>query len=162
MSDRPLPSAFDPAAFEASAGTTDRPLDTARIPVPAGEHNALIKDYSFRSYTNKKTNEQGVSMDITYDLIDDTGAIAQKIGRPPTVTHGYFVDLDAHGSFDWGKGKNVWLGKIREAIGQNVPGQSWGFPMMKGQPIKIVVIEDPATDGSDAIYNRVKGVGRVG
>jgi hypothetical protein len=154
-------SAFDPSAFEAQL--LDAPLSTSVIPIPADDYMATIRDYKFREYTNSKTQEKGVSCDVTYDIIDDNGALAERIGRPPAVTHGYFCDtkVDAEGKtvLDFAKGKNVWLGKIREAIGQNVPGMAWALPMMKGQPIKIVVIEDPSKT-SDDIYNRVKSVGR--
>jgi hypothetical protein len=156
-------SAFDPTAFEAQ--TSNESLSTSVTPVPENTYPALIKDYKFREYTNSKTQEKGVSCDISYTIIDDTGALRELLGRDPIVTHGYFCDtvMDPNTGkqvLDFGKGKNVWLGKIREAIGQNVPGQPWSLPMIKGAPILIVVIQDPSKTNDD-IYNRVKSVGKM-
>lgn len=152
-------SAFDPAAFEAS--TTSDASSTSITPVPSGEYNSIIEDYKWREITVKKTNEKSVTFDITYALIDDTGQLQALLGRPPKVTQSYFVDLDSQGRFDFSKGKNVWLGRIREALGQNVPGQVWSFTMLKGQPIKTLITEEPSKDDPEVIYNRVKTVGKI-
>lgn len=146
-----MSAAFDPTAFENSV--TSEASSTSVTPIPAGEQNSIIEDYKFVPYTNGKTGESGVRCDISYSILDDTGAIQAHIGRPPRLTKGNFVDLDANGGFDFSKGKNVWLGKIREALGQNVPGQPWSFPMLKGQAIRLIL----SVDGE---YNNIKGWGK--
>lgn len=156
-------SAFDPVAFEAQL--SDVALSTSVIPIPENTYRATIKEYKFREYTNSKTQEKGVSCDVSFSIIDDTGMLRELLGRDPVVTHGYFCDTTLDPStgkqiLDYAKGKNVWLGKLREAVGQNIPGQPWSLPQLKGQALTIVVVQDPSKT-SDDIYNRVKSVGRL-
>lgn len=159
MTNPSLPSAFDPAIFEQAI--TESESSSSLLPIPAGEYNAIIEDYKFNQGVSKKNNENYVSMLITYSIIDDTGELARAIARPPKVSHTYFVDTNASGAFDFGQGKNVWLGKIRNAVGMNAPGQSFSFSMLKGQALRIVVSTEPSKDDPEVIYNRVKSVGRL-
>lgn len=155
-------SAFDPAAYEQAV--TEDSSSTTLTPIPAGEYLANIKGTKFRTITQKKSGEESLMFDVQFAILDDTGALKERIGRDPIVTHGYFVDTvlgpDGKAQIDFNKGKNVWLGRLREALGQNVPGMRWSFPMLLNQVCRITVIEDPAKD-SDDIYNRVKSVGRA-
>lgn len=156
-------SAFDPAVYEQQV--TEDASSTSVTPVPGGEYVAIIKDYKFRTITQKKSGEQSLMCDVLYFIQDDTGSLKSMIDRDPIVTHGYFCDTktgpDSKEVLDFGKGKNVWLGKLREALNQNTPGIKWSFPMLRGAVCKIVVIEDPAKDDPETIYNRVKSVGRL-
>jgi hypothetical protein len=159
MSDKSLPMTFDPASFESQ--TTNDESSTSLIPIPAGEYNAQIEDYKFTQGTSKKSGDTFTSMNITYRLLDDNGEIAQRIGREPKIQQSYFIETTPQGGFDFAKGKNVWLGKIREAVGMNIPGQTFTFALLKGQVLRVNVIEDPQKDDPTTIYNRVKSVGRV-
>lgn len=155
-----MTSVFDPAAFEQSATSSDA-NSTSITPVPEGPRNAVIEDYKFRSIeSEKRPGESFIMCDVQFAIIDDTGELEAAIGRPPKVTQGYFVDTDKNGAMDMSKGKNVWLGKLREAINQNTPGVPWSIAMIKGQPCQIVVTQEPSKK-DDAIYNRVKTVGRI-
>jgi hypothetical protein len=50
-----------------------------------------------------------------------------------TCKQGIMLDLNEGGQLDMGKGKNVSLGKLREAIGLNSPGQPFSFSMIQGR-----------------------------
>lgn len=151
-----MSSAFDPAAFEAVSTET---LSTSVTPIPAGEHNAQIEDYKFSPGTSKKDGKSYMALDITYRFFDDNGALTMLLGREPKLTKSIFLDVSPQGGLDMSKGKNISLGKIREALGQNVPGQPWALPMIKGGALKLLITEEPSKD-SDAIYNGIKAWGR--
>lgn len=151
---------FDESAFLSQ--TTTEEGSTRITPVPAGTYLAIINDVKPRPWSSEKTGKSGVSLDVTYDIIDDGGALEAQIGRPPRVSHGYFCDLvpGTH-QFDFSTGKNVQLNRVREAAGQNIAGQAWSPMMLKGAgPVQIVVSQDPSKDDPKDIYNRVKAVGR--
>jgi hypothetical protein len=153
-----MSSAFNAAAYEA-ATTTDS-SSTSVTPIPEGEYNAIIEDYKWNSGTSKRDQSQFVSFNVIYRILDDTNEVTNLIGREPKLTQSYFVDTNPQGTFDFSKGKNVWLGKLREAVGLNAPGAQFTFSMLKGQALRIVVTQEPAKD-SDDVYNRVKSVGRL-
>lgn len=51
----------------------------------------------------------------------------------PTVYQTIWLDISGSGGLDTSKGKNVGLGKLRDALGQNREGQPWSPGMLVGQ-----------------------------
>ena len=75
-------------------------------------------------------------MDVSW-RIDAPGVpeAHERIGRQ-TI----WLDLTQDGqSLDRGKGRNVQLGQLREAIGQNKPGEPWSPSMIEGAVAKIKI-----------------------
>ena len=71
-------------------------------------------------------------------------------------------DLNEAGNgLDMGKGKNVALGRLREATDLNVPGQPFAMAMFPGRLAKIKVTQRPGTE-PDQVYNDVRGVTKAG
>lgn len=130
-------------------------LDTKREPVPEGEWTAAVDDGSnalkFRTLTNGQ-----VILDVNWNILDDQ--LKANLGRDKlTVRQSIFLDLTADGKLDNAKGKNVDLGRVREALGQNFSDRPWGVAMLKGAgPAKIKVT---VRDGE---FNDVKGVIKIG
>lgn len=150
-----MSSPFDMNKFMGGA-TTDAGA-TSVAPIPAGEYVAIIEDVKPRAWSNEKGS--GISLDVIFSIADNDGKIQEAISRPPKLTSGYFTDLTPDGTLDWGKGKNVQLGRLREALGQNKPGVEWTPNSLKGAgPIKLIIIEQPDKNTPDVIYNRVKAV----
>ena len=78
-------------------------------------------------------------MVIKWDIQDEE---AKKIVERETlsVTQSILLDLTPDGTgMDMGKGKNIGLGQIRTALGQNQPGAQWSPAMIEGQPAKLKV-----------------------
>ena len=74
-----------------------------------------------------------------------------------SVKQSLFLDIDGSGALAFGANKNVKLGKLREALGQNNPGQSWNIQMLAGAgPLRIKVGSRPDKNDSTIIYNDVK------
>lgn len=133
-------SLFDPRQLLDSTMTEAN--STTRVPVPAGEHLAVIEKIDMRSgHTNDR---DWVFLDVTYSL--DSPDIKQKLGREKvTLTQGVGLDFTPTGGLDFQKGRNVMLGRLREAVGLNTPGKPFGFRMLEGKVLKIVVGHQPST-----------------
>lgn len=149
-------SAFDPDLFLAQ--TVEQANDTKVVPCPAGEFMGIVKDFKARQWTSKKDpSVSGVALDITWS-VDDQGVKTLLDRDEVTVKQGIMLDMTEQGGLDMGKGKNVGLGRLREALGLNVPGQPFSFPMLAGRIAKLTVSH--RVDGED-VYAEVKMVAKV-
>lgn len=149
-------SMFDPDTFLAQ--TIEQANDTKVIPCPAGEFLAFIKDFKARQWSSRKDpSVSGVALDVTWTV--DNAEVKALLDRDEvTVKQGIMLDMTEQGALDMGKGKNVGLGRLREALGLNVPGQAFSFAMLNGQAAKITVSH--RVDGEDT-YAEVKMVAKV-
>lgn len=134
---------FNPELFLNS--TVNESNATELLPVPEGEYTAMsgpVSAESFRDFDIKKgqnAGKKGYSLDIEWTINDDGGVLKELLGREPKVRQGIMLDLGPGGVIDCGKGKNVALGRTREALGQNQAGRPWSFSMLGGQVAKIKV-----------------------
>lgn len=122
--------------------TTDSALDTRLEPCPAGDWSAIAGKPEVRSFTYKsgdKEGETGYRMVIRWEIQDEEAK--RQVDRDKlSVTQSILLDLTEDGNgLDFGKGKNIGLGQIRDAIGQNTPGQPWSPAMIEGSPAKLSV-----------------------
>lgn len=126
---------------------------TELLQIDEGEYIAVIDPVSeenFRSFDIKKgerAGQKGLSLNLTWNINDESGAIIAKIGRTPKVRQNLFLDLTTQGGLDFGKGRNVSLGQLREALGQNMTGRPWSFGMLGGGVAKIKVKHRILDDG---------------
>lgn len=157
---------FDPSSFLNQ--TVDRPMDTVVQQVPEGEYRAMIDDFdenAFDSFEGKKEKTQGRTF-VTFKpgfVIQDE-AVAAELGREKVVVYhqGIFLDFAPDGSLDFSKGKNVDLGRLRDAAGQNVPGP-WTFNNLKGAgPVMVKVVHQPDRHDPEKKYARVTKVTKIG
>lgn len=133
--------------------------DTRTIPVPVGEYTAVAEEVKCRQWQSKQDpSKSGLTLDITWSV--DDAAVKELLGRDKvTVKQGIMLDLTDAGGLDMGKGRNVGLGRLREALGLNTPGQPFSFMMVSGRVAKISVSH--RSDGEN-IYAEVKGVAKLG
>jgi len=149
-------STFDPASLLET--TVEAANDTKVLPIPEGEYLAVIDKTSINTWQSKDGASSGLRLDVEY-LIDDETAKAATGRDKLTVRQGILLDLTEDGqSLDMGKGKNVGLGRLREATGLNTPGQPFAMQMLPGRLVKIKVTQRPKADDPETIYNDVKGV----
>ena len=126
-----MASVFNPDTFLNTEFTED--FSTARIPVPEGEYTAVIKEIKPRAAKDKAV------LDVIYS-IDDPEVAAITGFDSPQVRQSIFLDLTESGSLAMGAGKNIHLGKLREACGQNQKGKAWQPGMLVGQVVKVKVV----------------------
>lgn len=145
-------STFDPATFLNT--TTEEAMDTIIIPCPAGEYLALAEKVDVKSWSTKDGSNSGLKIEILWDIQDENvKAITQR--DPTRVRQQQMLDLTETGQLDLGKGKNIGLGRIREALGLNAAGQPFAISMIQGRMANVKVSH--RADG-ETIYDEVKAI----
>lgn len=148
-------SQFDPTQFLDMQFTEAN--DTVVINPDDGAYPAQIEKADFRPWQSKDGTKSGLALDITWELQSE--AAKAKTGRDKvTVRQGLMLDMTDSGMIDMGKGKNISLGRLRDAVGQNIPGRPWSASQLVGQMAKVLVKQ--RVDG-DNIYVDVKGVTKL-
>lgn len=147
---------FDPAQFLDMQVTDSN--DTKIVPVPVGEYIAVCSEIKSRVWTAKDDpSKSGVALDLVWEL--DSPELKQLLGRDKiTVKQGVMLDMTDSGNLDMGKGKNVGLGRLREALDLNQPGKPFAPSMMAGRAAKVVVSHRVVN--SD-IFAEIKSVARM-
>lgn len=124
-------STFDPNTF-LNTETNDSNA-TSYTPVSEGEYPASLKKIAPRVLTDGRA-----VLDITW-VVDDEAARQETGMAEPSVRQTIWLDTTESGGLDFGKGKNVGLGRLREALDQNTPGKPWAPGMLVGGVAKIKV-----------------------
>jgi len=138
--------AFDPDTFMQQ--NVDAPLETEFKLCPAGEYTAMIDDFTSEAFEQydfeyQKGNRAGQSGTMTKFscpfIINDDKARAELNRDKVVVSKQIILDIDTTGGLDFGVNKNVPLGQIREAVGQNQPG-NWSISQLRGAgPVHVKV-----------------------
>lgn len=140
---------FDPESF---LGTqTKESNSTVMIPVPEGEYNAVVVSVAARQINDK------VILDVVWKI--DSAEVAAATGREEnSVRQSIFLDMTSNGGLDFSKGKNVGLGRLREALGQNKDGKPWSPRNMEGQVARVLVTHRIDKNDDSIVYADVKRV----
>lgn len=146
-------SMFDPESFM-SAATTDA-NSTQIAPVPEGEYLAIIDDIKFRQNNDK------YPLDVMFQITDPD--LQASLGRDKIVVRQtIWLDITANNTLDHGKGKNVGLGRLRQALGMNEPGKPFSINQLKGAgPVRIEVKHSPDKNDPTNVYQNVVKVGKA-
>jgi hypothetical protein len=145
---------FDLAAF---ANTSiDTVLETSIIPVPENAYPGTCTAADL-----KQTPTGRVVLELMWQLDDFDGQIAAATGRTDVkLKQGIFLDMTEHGTLDVSKGKNIGLGRAREATGLNVAGRPFSFGQFIGARA-LCRVSHRQDKNSDATFDEVKGVTRL-
>lgn len=132
--------------------------DTKVVPVPAGEYTAMIEEVKVRQWQGKADPlKSGLTLDIQWSI--DDPSVKELLGRDKvTVKQGIMLDLTDAGGLDMGKGRNIGLGRLREALDLNQPGRPFSFTMLTGRVARVSVSHRIADDN---IFAEVKQVARM-
>jgi hypothetical protein len=145
-------SQFDPQAFLDTQ--TNESNDTRVIPCPVGEWAADIDSVDVKSAVSQKTGEPWTKLNVKWKITNtEANTIADR--DPIFVTQGVMLEITEAGGLDMGKGKNVQLGRLREAVGLNSPGAPFSFRMLIGRSAKVKV-DHREYEGN--MFDEVKGV----
>lgn len=139
---------FDPTSFMQS--TVDSVGDTEYVLCPIGEYPAVIDDFDEKAFRQFDRKEKGTDNIIGATTVFSPGfaiqdpQVLKNLERDKLVVYhkGIFLDVDDNGGFDMGKGKNVQLNQLRDAVGQNVPG--WNIMMLRGAGPLVVRVDHEA------------------
>ncbi len=146
---------FDPNTFLNT--TYEEANDTKITPCPVGEYLAVASKVDAKTWASRDGSKSGVKLEILWEI--DDANVKQLLGRDKvTSRQNIMLDLNEAGTgLDLGKGKNVGLGRLREALDLNTPGQAFAFSMIEGRLAKVMVSH--RVDGED-IYDEVKKVAK--
>lgn len=143
---------FDPSTFLNQ--TFDEALDTKVIPCPVGEYLGLAEKVEVKPWAARDGSSSGLKLEIMWNIEDDN--VRQLLGRDKIlVKQDQMLDLTDTGQLDLGKGKNVGLGRIREALGLNTAGEPFSFAMIQGRMAKVKVSHRPV--GED-LFAEIKAI----
>lgn len=145
-------STFDPQAFMSSQFTEAN--ETSFKAVPEGDYQAVINKVEAASWQSKDGSKSGLKLDLDW-IIDDEAARQSTGMAEPHVKQSIMLDLTDSGALAVGTNKNVNLGKLRDAVGQNTSGRPWSPPMLQGQVARISVKHRL---WEDQTFAEVKGV----
>ena len=146
---------FDPATF-LNTTLTDA-LDTKRTAVPAGEYLAICGKPDVRKVNKKDGSGELLFLEVPL-FVDDQEAREVTGLDNPSVRYSSILDLSPNGGIDTGKGKNIGLGRLRDAIGMNQPGKPFSFANIEGKPIRCMVVH--RIDGEEK-YADVKAISKA-
>lgn len=145
---------FDPNTFMDSVVTGASA--TSVTPLPAGEYNAVIDEIKPR--TVRLAGSERVVLDVTWHILN--AELAAQLGREKlTARQSLFLDTTPGGTLDLAKDRNVQLGKVRSAVGQNNPNEAWSPNRLKGAgPARISITHRPDQRDPSVIYAEVNKV----
>jgi hypothetical protein len=118
---------------------------TELLPIPEGEYIAVSDPVgleSFKQFDIKKgdrAGQKGMMLILKWNINDENGQLKEHLGRAPQARQSVMLDMGQGGTLEFGKGRNVGLGRVREALGQNLTGKPWAFSMLGGAVAKIKV-----------------------
>lgn len=139
-------SDFNPDTFMTEEQTGE--LETTYTPIPEGEYTAIIKDVQANTTPNGSPKMEVMWLMDDQEVRDFTGM------EEPTCRQTVWLDLDGNGKLALGANKNIGLGKLREALGQN-DGSPWSPSMLIGQPARVLIRQSPSGKGDGVIYANV-------
>lgn len=147
---------FDPNEFLGQTFT--EALDTKIVPCPAGEYTAVASKVEIRQWASPNKGTSGLKLVILWEIDDNN--VREFLGRDTVrVPQEQLLDLTESGGLDTSKGKNVGLGRIREALDLNKSGKPFSFGMIEGRMARVNVSH--RTDGED-VYAEVKKIAKAG
>ena len=149
---------FDPNSFLSAAITSAN--DTKLVPVPVGDYQAIIEKVAPRQWQSKDGSQTGIALDVFWSVEDaDVKAI---LGRDTvTVKQGIMLDTITGPNgleLDGAKGKNIGLGRLREAVYKNNEGEAFTFDMLPGLMARVHVTHRIAGDDT---FSEVRSVSRL-
>jgi len=151
-----MASAFDPTAFLNATITESNSTET--VPVPEGEYLSISEKAEVVPWQSRDGSNSGLKLVITWEIQDE--GVKELLARSKvTARQDIMLDLTETGQLDMGKGRNVALGRLREALDLNKPGDPFSFAMIAGRMGKIVIKHRIAEiNGVQQPVAEVKGV----
>lgn len=146
-------STFDPDVFMNMSSSEAN--STVVEPIPEGEFLAIIEDIKLRPTGDR------YPLDLIWLITDPELQRALERDRV-TSKQTVWLDITANGTLDFGKGKNVGLGKVRAALGMNEAGKPFSVNMLKGAgPARIEIKHSNDKNDPSVVYSNVVKVGRA-
>jgi hypothetical protein len=143
---------FDPDGFMNSS--VEQANEVNYTPIPEAEYTAILETVKAREIQTK--NGPAQMLDCGWHILDEE--LRGKMDMEKIIVNqSLFLDFTPDGRLEFGLNKNVTLGRLREAFGQNT-GKPWSPQDLVGSgPITIKVGQRPDKNDPSKIYNSVTG-----
>ena len=163
-------SVFDADSFLQQ--TVDEPFTTEFVMVPPGEYLAAIDDFDrdalqqvdFEYKKGPKAGQPGTMTKLTIPFIINDDKVKQELERDKVVVSKQVIlDLDDNGQLASGKNKNIELGRLRDALGQN-DDDTWSIAKLRGAGplmVRVTHIEYDRRDGTKGKRAEIDRIARV-
>lgn len=158
-------SIFDPKTF--STMTFEGANSTEYVNVPAEEFVGTIDKATVAEWASGDKSKAGLKVTFMWAIdgnerCQDGQTIKELTGRDKAlVKQDIMLELSETGALLMGKGQNVQLGLLRDAIGLNAPGMKWTFDSFPGRMARISVKHRADKDDPEKLYAEVKGVTKI-
>lgn len=161
---------FDPEKFMNS--TVDQPFETERTLCPPGEYKMAIDDFTSEAFDSfefeyrkgERAGEKGVIHKFNVPIVVLDDKVAAHLEMDKVVVYKTInLDLDEDGDLVWGKNKNIALGQLRNAVGQNAKGP-WSPSQLRGSKPFVGRVEHrrgKRKDGSEFVIAEVTTVAPI-
>lgn len=137
---------------------TEEAMETAFPAIPDGDYPAFITKLEANKFDGKDGKPDSYLLEVTWELTDE--AVKAETGlEKPTARQRVFLDVAPSGALLTGKGKNIQLGRLRETLGQNRPGQPWNPNMLLGN---FGTVRVRSEERNDRLYANVVAVAPAG
>jgi hypothetical protein len=101
-------------------------------------------------------SQSGIALDVIWEIEDQD--VKTYLGRDSVkVKQGIMLDLTPEGKVDVAKGKNIGLGRLREAVGKNDAGP-FSFSSLPGLFAKVAVSH---REYNGDIFADIKSVAKI-
>lgn len=144
---------------------TTEVLSTQYLNLPEGEYPAMIESLAARSVETAKGTYHFLEPQFNIDgsaLCPNGQTIKDFMGRDSVKVRGSVIlDLNESGVLASGPGKNVPLGQLRAAVGQNVPGLAWKPANLVGQALKVKTGLRADKNDPEKFYAEVKSFSKL-
>lgn len=162
-----MATAFSPEAF--ARMTFKGANATESVPIPVGDYPAQVSSCKIEEWKSEQKQTSGLKLNVIWKVDGNTTipqgefegkSLKEVTGRDEnTVRQELFLDMAADSQMlDMGKGQNVGLGRLREAIGLNDDSVEWSFDMFPGKSALISVKHRTDTKNPGVVYSEVKAV----
>ena len=153
-------AAFDPAKF--LSATIVGANSTESIPVPVGEYPAVLDTIKADTWKSKDGTKSGHKLELHWNIPD--AALREHVKRDQVVVRqSIMLDLVLDGSgnpvIDTAEGKNIGIGRLRDALGRNNAGEEFNLNSLIGQYAKVSVTH--RTNDAGSIFPEVTAVARA-
>lgn len=147
----------------------DKPSETSFIPVPVDDYLCMIPVGGVqppREIVGKDGNKS-VIIDLNWEIVSSDKnykKVCEHTGmESPFVKQSIFldVDYDSEGNatgLSEGIGKNIQLGRLREAVGLNKPGKDFSFKHLEGATATVKVEHRVVGEDTYAQVARKNGI----
>lgn len=128
-------------------------FETEYSPVPEGEFTMQVKQGTSKVISGTGKDGNPYKMYTARAVIDSAEARAATNLEAPTARIRFFLDLSESGSLASGKNKNVTLGRLLKATGNDKQG--WSYAAIEGVPFTGQVVHKADKQDATRVFAEV-------